>query len=286
MKLIKPSEISSKIMSLIEESDEFVLLVSPYVKISKWYKLLKKLDNLKARKVPFSFVIRDENSNSNSAYELDTLSYSYSAIPDLHAKLYLNEKYAIVTSLNLLLSSEINTIEIGYQTETPEEYDELIDFCKRHLSVNFESFIPSSNDVTPVTIKDNEKHWIDNVLEILEQKLKKEINATCYDTSLTFDSGKYNYDCYIWNQKTNVLRLSVSLPNKAYNKFNNNIEYLEKLVGSKIEHYPASLNHSYKIYVNILEDIRSENMSHLVQHENPIVTNKLIEVIYNLDNFL
>ena len=286
MKLIKPSEISSKIMSLIEESDEFVLLVSPYVKISKWYKLLKKLDNLKARKVPFSFVVRDENSNSNSLYELDSLSYSYSAIPDLHAKLYLNEKYAIVTSLNLLLSSEINTIEIGYQTETPEEYAELIDFCKRHLLVNFESFIPASNDVTPVTSQDNEKHWIDNVLKFLEEKLKKEINATVYDTSITFDSGKYNYDCYIWNQKANVLRLSVSLPNKAYNTFKNNTEYLEKLVDSKIEHYPGSFNHSNKIYVNILEDIRSENMNHLVQHENPIVTNKLIEVIYNLDKFL
>lgn len=284
MKLIKPSEISSKIMSLIEESDQFVILVSPYVKISKWYKLLKKIDNLKSRNIPFEFIIRaGEDATAN---ELGSLSYKYSSIKDLHAKLYLNEKYAIVTSLNLLSSSDINSLEIGYQTETPEEYAELVDFCKRHLSLNFESFIPAYNSGAPVSSQDNEEHWIDNVLEFLKKNLKKEINATCYDTSITFDSGKYNYDCYIWNQKTNVLRLSVSLTNKAYTKFKNNTEYLEKLLGSKIEHYPGSLSHSNKIYVNIFEDIRSENISHLIQHENPIVTRQLSEVIYNLDKFL
>lgn len=37
MKFIKPSEISSKVMTLFDESDEFVLVVSPYVKILRWY---------------------------------------------------------------------------------------------------------------------------------------------------------------------------------------------------------------------------------------------------------
>lgn len=286
MKYIKPSEISSKIMSLIEESDEYVFLVTPYVKISKWYKLIKKIDSLKSRKVPFQFFIRKDDNNLNSAYELDNLNYTYSEIPDLHAKLYLNEKSAIITSMNLLLSSEINSIEIGYMTETKEELDELVDFCRRHLSVNFESFILAYNSDAPVSSQDNENHWINIVLEFLEKNLKKEINATIYDTAITFDSGKYNYDCYIWNQKSNVLRLSVNLTNKAYTRLKNNTEYLEKLLGSKIEHYPGSFNHSNKIYVNIFEDIRSENISHLIQHENPIVTKQLSEVIYNLDKFL
>ncbi len=44
MKFIKPPELSSKIMTLLDESDTFVILVSPYVKISRWYKLLKKLE--------------------------------------------------------------------------------------------------------------------------------------------------------------------------------------------------------------------------------------------------
>lgn len=110
-------------MTLFDESDEFVLIVSSYVKILRWYKLLKKLENLKRRKIKHSFIIRDDFSgNSNSFKELDELGIGFTAIPDLHCKLYMNEKYVIVSSMNLLLSSEINSIELAYQTETKEEY--------------------------------------------------------------------------------------------------------------------------------------------------------------------
>ncbi len=138
MKFIKPSEISSKIMSLIEETDEYIILVSPYVKISKWHKMLNKIDGLKSRNIPFKFFIREGDDNLNSALELEDLGYMFSEIPKLHAKLYLNEKQAIVTSLNLLLSSEISSIELGYLTESPVEHAELVEFCKRQLSIDFD----------------------------------------------------------------------------------------------------------------------------------------------------
>ena len=86
MKLIRPSEISAKILTLLEESDEWVILVSPYMKI-----------------------------------------------PHLHSKLYMNEKSGIVTSMNCLLSSEINSLEIGYSTETPQEYKELLHYYQRYI---------------------------------------------------------------------------------------------------------------------------------------------------------
>jgi len=44
-------------MTLIEESDEFVVIVSPYVKISKWYKLVKKFEKLNTKNIPVIFVI-------------------------------------------------------------------------------------------------------------------------------------------------------------------------------------------------------------------------------------
>ena len=40
MKLIKPTEISARILTLLDESDERVIIVSPYMKISKWYKFI------------------------------------------------------------------------------------------------------------------------------------------------------------------------------------------------------------------------------------------------------
>ena len=39
MKLIKPSQISGEIMTLIEEADKKLIIVSPYCKFSDWKKL-------------------------------------------------------------------------------------------------------------------------------------------------------------------------------------------------------------------------------------------------------
>ncbi|RLD71592.1 MAG: hypothetical protein DRI98_04685, partial [Bacteroidetes bacterium] len=50
-------------------------------------------------------------------------------------KLYLNERYGIVTSMNLLLSSEINSLEIGYATETWTEYNDLLGFYHRYIHI-------------------------------------------------------------------------------------------------------------------------------------------------------
>ncbi|MEN8204286.1 MAG: hypothetical protein ABFS28_16945 [Bacteroidota bacterium] len=59
MKLINPSEISGKILTLLEQSDERVTIVSPYMKISKWYKLLNKLIDLKAKGIPIEIFVMD-----------------------------------------------------------------------------------------------------------------------------------------------------------------------------------------------------------------------------------
>ena len=133
MKQIKPSEISGKILSLLDESDERVIIVSPYVKISKWYKLVKKLLALKTRGIPVEIYVRDGPENAATFHDLDSLALPYKKIPHLHSKFYLNEKCGIVTSMNLLLSSEINSQEIGYETESWTEYNELIAFHFRYI---------------------------------------------------------------------------------------------------------------------------------------------------------
>ena len=59
MKLIKPSQISGEILTLFEEADERVIIVSPYCKISKWYKLLSKLKSLIERNIKIEFYVRE-----------------------------------------------------------------------------------------------------------------------------------------------------------------------------------------------------------------------------------
>jgi hypothetical protein len=60
MKLIKPSEISAWILTLLDESDERVIIVSPFMKISKWYKIVKKINELKTRGIISEINVRDD----------------------------------------------------------------------------------------------------------------------------------------------------------------------------------------------------------------------------------
>ena len=135
MELIKPSEISARILTLLEESDERVIIVSPYMKISKWYRLVNKINGLKARGIKMAIYVRGDPDNIATYRDLDQLALSFKKIPHLHSKLYMNERSGIVTSMNLLLSSEINSLEIGYATETWEEYNGLMDFYHRYILI-------------------------------------------------------------------------------------------------------------------------------------------------------
>jgi hypothetical protein len=135
MKLIKPSEISARILTLLDESDERVIIVSPYMNISRWYKLVNKFNELKTRRIHLGIYVRDDPDNTATYRDLDQLALPYKKIPHLYSKLYLNERYGIVTSMNLLLSSEINSLEIGYTTETWTEYNDLSSFYQRHIHI-------------------------------------------------------------------------------------------------------------------------------------------------------
>ena len=133
MKLIKPSEISGRILSLLDESDEWVIIVSPYVKITNWYKLINKLDALKSRKIPMKIYVRDDPENEITYRELKRQNLEYRKLPNLHSKFYMNEKQGISTSMNLLLTSEINSLEMGYITETREDYSDMFDYYQRFI---------------------------------------------------------------------------------------------------------------------------------------------------------
>jgi hypothetical protein len=133
MKFIRPSEISARILTLLDESDERVIIVSPYLKISKWYKFINKINGLKARGIILEIYVRDDPENMDTFRDLDILALEFKKIPHLHCKLYMNESCGIVTSMNLLLSSEIHSLEIGYATETWTEYNELLSYYQRYI---------------------------------------------------------------------------------------------------------------------------------------------------------
>jgi hypothetical protein len=132
MKFIAPLEIASKIMTLIVEAEKELILVSPYVKINDWDKMKKSLSKAVNKGVKITFIAR-QNSNDDLS-PLKSLNINPILIKDLHAKVYINDKYAIVTSQNITQYSDINSIDIGYQTEDEKERAELINFVNNYIT--------------------------------------------------------------------------------------------------------------------------------------------------------
>lgn len=155
MKFIPPLEISSKIMTLIQEANEELILVSAYVELDNWSKMKRCLEKAVSRNVKITFFAR-ENAKQNLNF-LKQNGIKLILVKDLHAKLYINENYGIVTSQNIIEYSDKNSIDIGYVTEKASERKELVDFVHKYIG-----------SAEPLKINLSEKCIIKNVPEKIE----------------------------------------------------------------------------------------------------------------------
>ena len=201
--MIKPSEISARILTLLDESDERVIIVSPYMKISKWFKFANKVNGLKSRRIHTEIYVRDDPDNTATYRDLDQLALQYKKIPHLHSKLYLNERYGIVTSMNLLLSSEINSLEIGYATETWTEYNDLLRFYHRYIHIG--------QPVHCDTIAGQPAADLKEIMHSIREELKgtaKNSWPWLAENTLHISTGRNNYSVSI---KDGYLRITARL---------------------------------------------------------------------------
>lgn len=274
MKFINPSEISGKIMTLLDESDKFAILVSPYCKISKWYKLTKKIEQLKSRNIPLYVFVRA--GEENTCNDLNKINIDFQVIPNLHSKMYLNEKYGIVTSLNLLLSSEINSLEMGYITETEEELNELFNFCKRYL--NFD-------------INEDQCTDIDNVIDSIQDKLEKheiykKINIWLEKDSLRINTGINNYYVYLENENNeNILSITGILSGKEFDFLKNKITHIEKLCSLEIEIIKGKDNQYDIIRGKSKRNYFSNNIDEIFSNEVEMFEREISAFVYTIDQF-
>lgn len=161
MKLIKPKQISGEIMTLMDEAEEKVIIVSPYTQIKKWVKLQNTFDDLKKRNIPIDFFYREGEEKAKK--EVESLGVKPIPIESLHCKIYMNEKEGIVSSMNLYQYSDVNSLDIAYKTETKKEYKELKKF--------YESYI-----LKKIDDKIFKEDYIKELYTKLKEKLTSKIN--------------------------------------------------------------------------------------------------------------
>lgn len=276
MKIIPPYQITSEILSLIHEAKEYLILVSPYVNFSNWESIKAAIQNAASRNVKIKFYCRLEDNNFKCWENIEALGIQPKLVKNLHSKLYFNEKTGIVTSMNLLTSSNLNAMEFGSIYNTNEELQELKSYVKKYLEPNAEKEKPNDEDLYIAKEK----------FQILAQKylsyyLNKGVSCKWQNGSLIINA---NNTFYINLDKIkNIFSISGTvsgLESKNYFKFKedsilNNLELFGNGGGNSIGSFTAVSKKSFSHY----------NFDFLSVNEKKEILDNILSFIMELTEF-
>lgn len=140
--------------------------MSPYLKITK--KLLYLLSSATTK---ITFIFREcESINEIKSSAKNTMFLN---IPELHAKAYINDSTAIITSLNLYEYSQINNFELGImftRNENSEEYVKLVNEINILCKANGFKTISNELDVNDIPLKYDDRLTMGYLYKELKQK--------------------------------------------------------------------------------------------------------------------
>ncbi len=113
---------SSEIEKLIINSKDKLYLITPFMQLNKLLKpQLEQLDNREST-IDIRVVSRTDKINADDLAFLQKLkNVKIFTLDNLHAKCYINQDTAIVTSLNLYDFSQQNNIEMGIKVEKDKD---------------------------------------------------------------------------------------------------------------------------------------------------------------------
>jgi hypothetical protein len=195
MKILPPDSISSELLNLIHAANEYLVLVSPYVRIGQWARLTAALTSAQRRGVKIKAFVRYDPDNASSWEELEALGIRPRLISNLHAKFYFNETGGLISSLNLLSSSNASALEIGCKMETDAELQELKEFVKRYIMPLEQIERPSEDDLYlskekfTVLLENGLYDATDSRSRVLYRNNRLEIHAARNIFYLEFDRG-------------------------------------------------------------------------------------------------
>lgn len=122
MDVLSSTDISREVLALIEGAKQILVLVSPY--FDPWDRLTTEIKRAQNRGVKVVLLLRggeDRAKQEEKARELETVGVKIAFLTRLHAKVYISESQAIVTSMNLLKSSALDSWELAIRAHAAED---------------------------------------------------------------------------------------------------------------------------------------------------------------------
>ena len=237
IKFIRDWEIPSEILNLIEDSEEYVVIVSPY--ISLWDNLTFSLEKSIKRKVLIKWYYREGEVKPKVINELEKIGVKMKGIGNLHSKLYVSEKLGIISSMNLYEYSSKSNREIGLVTD------------RGGLLKDFKYYI--EEQLTDESILPKKKNFFDKVLShMTEDKIEVEPKVEVRESKKPVKTSKPKYKRTQTEEDGHCIRCSESIPYdmkspyckkcyKSWNKYKNE-EYEEEFCHKcSKEHYTSFL---------------------------------------------
>jgi hypothetical protein len=279
MRILQPHKISTEIIDIIYEAKEHLVIVSPYVNFDNWERIATELKNAKKRGVKIDFFVRNEPENSRSWEQVSSLEIQPRLVPNLHAKFYYNEKNGLISSMNLLSSSNSYSIEIGCKLESVEEINQLSLFVNDFIISNESDCIPDADDL----YLSKEKFTV-----VLENFLS---NVLKCNTSIYYSKGQFtintlsNRFAFGINKAENTVSITFILSNKLAEAFEANFP---KYYTSK--YFDCVLNRGGNGYYDTFtaySTVRLSNsfLDNIRVNEKKELIPQIGELFYGYDNF-
>jgi hypothetical protein len=190
-KFLDTTGVSYHLQQLINKANEKLVLISPYLKIND--RIKQSLEDKNRMKIDIRVVYgKNELQPEENNWLKSMTSIRASFCKDLHAKCYLNENEAIITSMNLYEFSQVNNNEMGILVEKisdPDLYKEIYDEAYRLIRISDEIVI--SVEKAPTKEKHSDKQ---DIKSKSDKKLTKGIGY-CIRTGVEIPFDDFNPLC-------------------------------------------------------------------------------------------
>jgi phosphatidylserine/phosphatidylglycerophosphate/cardiolipin synthase-like enzyme len=139
-KFLNTTGVSYHLEELIKGTKDRLILISPYLQFTE--RIKEHLSNLNVQKRDIRIVYRENKLQLEENNWLESqIGIRTSLCKNLHAKCYLNENEAIITSMNLYEFSQQNNNEMGIyisKAQDPDLYDATLEEVQRLLTISEE----------------------------------------------------------------------------------------------------------------------------------------------------
>ncbi len=230
------TQITAAIEQLVKNAEKYICLVSPYFNI---HNLLQDWLDEKSQQIPISIIYgKSENKALENKFK-ESNNYTILFNNDLHGKVYLSDKCAIVTSMNLYEYSLVNNIEYGILIEKDSDVEiyknivKEIEFLKKRNST---ILIHQSISEDTSSFDENSPYTMRNLREELKKIIfnSKDINyldeKTLYEAISKYAMSKRKFAVNELYQDRSCVYSYVTIEEKLYNEIKEYILANKKMI--------------------------------------------------------